>query len=308
MSKSITTYTVLPKENTQRKINPDKVFTFFLYLIATILLLVVLYPIYFVVIASFSEPAEVSAGNVIWHPIGLTLAGYKQLFQYSQLWTGYKNTIIYCVLGTFFSLVMNIPTAYALSRKDLFGKKLLTVFYLIPMFFTGGLIPTYLIVRNFGLLDTRWVMVLPFSVATYYIIVARTFFNNSIPKDLWEAAQLDGCGNIQFFFQIVLPLSKAVISVIALWTAVGQWNSYFNALVYLRNPDLQPLQLFLRNILINNQSLAGMMTGKAAVEARELADLIKYALIVISSAPIMCLYPFVQKYFNQGIMIGSLKG
>ena len=174
--------------------------------------------------------------------------------------------------------------------------------------FTGGLIPTYLIVKDFGLLDNFWVMVLPFSVITYYIIVARTFFNNSIPGDLWEAAQIDGCGNLGFFFQIVIPLSKAVLAVIALWTAVGQWNSYFNALIYLRNPDLQPLQLVLRNILISNQTISSMSTGAAAVEAKQMADLIKYAIIVVSSAPIMCMYPFVQKHFNQGVMLGSLKG
>ena len=176
------------------------------------------------------------------------------------------------------------------------------------MFFTGGLIPTYMTVQSYGLLDTRLVMVLPFAVVTYYIIVARTFFSNSLPDGLWEAAQIDGCGNLRFFFQMVLPLSKAVIAVIALWTAVGQWNSYFNALIYIRSPELQPLQIILRNILIGNQTISAMSTGSAAVEAAQLADLIKYAIIVVSSAPIMCLYPFVQKYFNQGVMIGALKG
>ena len=234
--------------------------------------------------------------------------GYEKLFGYSQLWVGYKNTIIYTILGTVFSLVFNIPAAYALSRKDLFGRKLFTIFYLIPMFFTGGLIPTYLIVKQFGLLDTIWVMVVPFSVITYYIIVARTFFSNSIPGDLWEAAQIDGCGNLNFFFRIVLPLSKAVISVVALWTAVGQWNSYFNALIYIRDTELVPLQRVLRNILISNQTISAMATGAAAIEAKQEADFIKYVIIVVSSAPIMCMYPFVQKYFNQGVMLGSVKG
>lgn len=205
-------------------------------------------------------------------------------------------------------LVVNIPAAYALSRRKLYGKKLFTFFYLIPMFFTGGLIPTYMTVKDMGLLDTFWVMVIPFSVVTYYIIVGRTFFNNSMPEDLWEAAQIDGCGYIGFFFRIALPLSKAVIAVIALWAAVGQWNSYFNALIYIRGDELQPLQIILRNILISNQKISAMSTGAAAVEAKQMADLIKYAVIVVSSAPIMCLYPFVQKYFNQGVMLGSLKG
>lgn len=291
-----------------QKSKTDKIFDFFLYTISAILVIVMLYPMYFIVIASFSNPADVSAGNIVLLPKGITFKGYKQLLEYSQLWVGYKNTILYAVVGTIISLVVNVPTAYALSRKDLCGRKVFTIFYLIPMFFTGGLIPTYLIVKDFGLLDNFWVMVLPFSVITYYIIVARTFFNNSIPGDLWEAAQIDGCGNLGFFFQIVLPLSKAVLAVIALWTAVGQWNSYFNALIYLRSPELQPLQLVLRNILISNQTISSMSTGAAAVEAKQMADLIKYAIIVVSSAPIMCMYPFVQKYFNQGVMLGSLKG
>ena len=291
-----------------QKSRTDKIFDFFLYTISTIIVIVMLYPMYFIVIASFSNPADVSAGNIVLLPKGITFKGYQKLLEYSQLWVGYKNTILYAALGTVISLVVNVPTAYALSRKDLGGRKLFTVFYLIPMFFTGGLIPTYLIVKDFGLLDNFWVMVLPFSVITYYIIVARTFFNNSIPGDLWEAAQIDGCGNLGFFFQIVIPLSKAVLAVIALWTAVGQWNSYFNALIYLRNPDLQPLQLVLRNILISNQTISSMSTGAAAVEAKQMADLIKYAIIVVSSAPIMCMYPFVQKHFNQGVMLGSLKG
>lgn len=291
-----------------KKSRNDKIFDFFLYLIGFILIIIMLYPMYFILIASISNPADVSAGNIMFLPKGINFKGYRKLGEYTQLWVGYKNTILYAVFGTIFSLVLNIPAAYALSRKDLWGRKLLTIFYLVPMFFTGGLIPTYLIIKDFGLLDNFWVMVLPFSVITYYIIVARTFFTNSIPADLWEAAQIDGCGNLSFFFKIVIPLSKAVIAVIALWTAVGQWNSYFNALIYLRSPDLQPLQLVLRNILINNQTISAMATGAAAVEAKQMADLIKYAVIVISSAPIMCMYPFVQKHFNQGVMLGSLKG
>ncbi len=291
-----------------QKSGADQIFDFFLYAVSAVIVIIMLYPMYFIVIASFSNPADVSAGNVILFPRGITFKGYRKLLEYSQLWVGYKNTILYAAVGTVISLVVNVPAAYALSRKDLCARKALTVFYLIPMFFTGGLIPTYLIVKDFGLLDTFWVMVLPFSVITYYIIVARTFFNNSIPGDLWEAAQIDGCGNLGFFFQIVLPLSKAVLAVIALWTAVGQWNSYFNALIYLRSAELQPLQLVLRNILISNQTIGSMATGAAAVEAKQMADLIKYAIIVVSSAPIMCMYPFVQKYFNQGVMLGSLKG
>ncbi|MBQ5755693.1 MAG: carbohydrate ABC transporter permease, partial [Erysipelotrichaceae bacterium] len=219
-----------------------------------------------------------------------------------------RNTIAYTVLGTLMILAVNLPAAYALSRKDLVGRRLINLFFIIPMFFGGGLIPTYMIVKNFGLVDNFWVMIIPFSVITYYIIVARTFFTNSLPDGIWEAAQIDGCGNLRFFFSFVLPLSKAIIAVIALWAAVGIWNQYFNALIYIRSENLQPLQIILRSILINNQNMASMTTGSAAQEARELAELIKYAVIVVSSAPIMCMYPFVQKYFNQGVMIGAMKG
>lgn len=296
------------RTNKVKKSKEDKIFDFILYGIAAILIVVALYPMYFIVIASVSNPNLVSNGEILFLPKGINFKAYEQLASYSQLWTGYKNTIFYVIVGTIFTLVVNIPAAYALSRKKLYGRKALTIFYLIPMFFTGGLIPTYLAVQQFHLLDTFWVMVLPFSVVTYYIIVGRTFFANSIPEELWEAAQLDGCGYMGFFFRIVLPLSKAVIAVIALWAAVGQWNSYFNALIYLRNPELQPLQIILRNILISNQTISSMTTGAAAAEAKQMADLIKYAVIVVSSAPIMCLYPFVQKHFNQGVMLGSLKG
>lgn len=296
------------KTNKVKKSKEDKIFDFILYGIATILIVIALYPMYFIVIASISNPNLVSNGEILFLPKGINFKAYEQLASYSQLWTGYKNTILYVIFGTIFTLVVNIPAAYALSRRKLYGRKALTIFYLIPMFFTGGLIPTYLAVQQFHLLDTFWVMVLPFSVVTYYIIVGRTFFANSIPEELWEAAQLDGCGYMGFFFRIVLPLSKAVIAVIALWAAVGQWNSYFNALIYLRDPELQPLQIILRNILISNQTISSMTTGAAAAEAKQMADLIKYAVIVVSSAPIMCLYPFVQKHFNQGVMLGSLKG
>lgn len=291
-----------------KKSRQDKIFDFFLYIVIITIAFIMLYPMYFIVIASISNPAEVSAGNIMFLPKGINFKGYQKLAEYSQLWVGYRNTILYTALSTIISLCVNIPAAYVLSKKDLFGRKALTIFYLIPMFFTGGLIPTYLIMKDFQLLDTMWVMILPFSVITYYIIVARTFFQNSLPQDLWEAAQMDGCGNLNFFFRMVLPLSKAVIAVVALWTAVGQWNSYFNALIYLRSPELQPLQLVLRNILISNQMISSMTTGSAAVEAKQMADLIKYAVIVVSSAPIMCMYPLVQKHFNQGVMLGSLKG
>ena len=286
----------------------DQIFMFFLYLVTGILTVVALYPMYFIIIASISNPSEVAAGNVVLFPVQPTFQAYQKLMDYSSIWVGYRNTIIYTLLGTAMILAVNLPAAYALSRKDLVGRRLINLFFIFPMYFGGGLIPTYMIVRDFGLVDNFWVMIIPFSVITYYIIVARTFFSNSLPDGIWEAAQVDGCGNLRFFFSFVLPLSKAIIAVIALWAAVGIWNQYMTALIYLRSDDLQPLQIILRSILINNQSMASMTTGSAAQEAQQLADLIKYAVIVVSSLPVMMIYPFVQKYFNQGVMIGAVKG
>lgn len=291
----------------KKALSGDKIVNVIFYIIAIVMILLIIYPLWFVVIASFSNPADVANGEVWLWPKQWDLSGYIELFKQKQLWTSYRNTILYTLVGTLIALAVNIPAGYAMSRKDLVGKKWINVFYLIPMFVSGGLIPTYFVVKSFGLLNSFWVMVLPFSVSTYNIIVARTFFKSSLPESLWEAAQIDGCGTIQYFFQFALPLSKAVLAVIGLWTAVGLWNSWFNALIYIQDESLQPLQLLLRRILISNQSLLGAATGTMAQELRQLSDMMKYASIVISTLPIMCLYPFLQKYFNQGVMIGAVK-
>lgn len=295
--------------NRVRRLRSDFIFDCVMYGLAALLVIVALYPMYFIVIASISDPNLVARGDILLLPRGITLAGYRHLFSMSNLWTGYGNTILYTLVGTMIMLGVNIPVAYVLSRKDLVGRRLFTLFFIFPMFFGGGLIPTFIILNNwFHMLDTFWVMVLPFSVIAYYIIVARTFFTTSLPQELWDAAQIDGCGNLRYFFTLVLPLSKAIIAVIALWAAVGHWNSYFNAMIYLRSPERYPLQLVMRNILINNEMAAAAMTGSAAAEVNRQANLIKYGAIVVSSLPIMTMYPFVQKYFNQGVMIGALKG
>ena len=286
----------------------DIAFNIFLYALSGIILLAIAYPLYFIIIASFSNPSEVANGNVWLWPSQFTLDGYKELLRHDDIWTGYLNTILYTLVGTLIGLFVNISAAYALSRRDLVGRRLITFFFIFTMFFNGGLIPTYFTIRDFHLYDTFWVMVLPFSVAVYNMIVARTFFDSSLPKELLDAAQIDGCGNLRFFFSIALPLSKAVIAVIALDIAVAQWNSYFNALVYIRSENLKPLQLVVRNILITNQSLVGAGDGLAAQEAMRLSNLMKYAVIIITTVPIMCVYPFVQKYFSQGVMIGAIKG
>ena len=296
------------KQNRIRRPKGDLAFDITVYAICIIILLIVLYPMYFVIIASISDPNAVNLGQVDFYPIGFNLKGYETLLQYEELWIGYRNTIFYAVVGTLFALIANLTAGYALSRTDMFGYKIINVFYLIPMFFGGGLIPSYLNIKNLGLYDTVWSIVIPGAVSIYNIIIARTFFKTSIPHELWEAAQIDGLGSMGYFTRIVLPLSKAIIAVMALWSIVGHWNSYFTAMLYLRNDDLQPLQLVIRSILINSQTASTMLTGTAANEAREMAELVKYSVIVISSLPVMCIYPFVQKHFNKGVMIGSLKG
>ena len=286
----------------------DLAFNIALYTICILILLVVLYPLYFIVIASFSNPTEVANGKVWLWPSQFTLEGYQEILKHQDIWLGYKNTILYTVVGTAIGLLVNIPAAYALSRKDLVGRKVITFFFIFTMFFNGGLIPTYFTIRDFNLYNTFWVMVLPFSVVVYHIIIARTFFDTSLPDSLFDAAQIDGCSNLRFFFQMALPLSKAVIAVIALYTAVAQWNAYFNALVYIKDDALKPLQLIIRNILIANQAMAGTGDGLAAQEARRLSELMKYAVIIVTTVPVMCIYPFVQKYFSKGVMIGAIKG
>ncbi len=286
----------------------DLAFQIIIYVVAALMILAIIYPLWFIIIASFSNPADVANGEVWFWPRQWTFKGYNALFEQPIIWRSYLNTILYTAIGTLFGLLVNIPAGYALSRKDLSGRKWLNVFYVIPMFISGGLVPIYLTVKSVGLVNNFWVMIIPFAVSPYNIIVARTFFQSSIPDSLWEAAQLDGSGTFRYFARIVLPLSKAVLAVIGLWTAVGIWNQWFNALIYLQNENLQPLQLILRRILISNQQLAGNTTGQLAAELQQLSDMMKYASIVISTLPIMALYPFLQKYFNQGVMLGSVKG
>lgn len=291
-----------------KKSGGEKVFHFILYLLSGVILLIVVYPLWFVVIASFSDPSAVASGKVWLWPQGFTLDGYRELLRHDEIWIGYWNTILYTIVGTLIGVAVNVLAAYALSRKDLVGRRFISLMFIFTMFFNGGLVPTFLTIKDFHLYNTFWVMVLPFSVSVYNIIVARTFFENSIPSDLNDAAKIDGCGNLRYFFSIVMPLSKAVLAVIGLWTAVGMWNSYFNALVYLKDADRYPLQLVLRNILITNNLQMTFGSGEAMQIALRLSNLMRYSVIIVSTLPIMCLYPFAQKYFNKGVMIGAVKG
>ena len=294
------------KSSKVKIISGDRVFDLVVYTLAFFMVLLIAYPLWFVILASFSSASDISRGEVWIWPKEWLLDGYRELINQKDVWTGYRNTIFYTITGTLFSTSVNVSAGFALSRKELLGRKWISIFYLIPMFVSGGLIPTFLVVKQFGFVDSFWVMIIPFAVSCYNIIVSRTFFSNSLPDGLWEAAQIDGCGTLRSFFRIALPLSKAILAVNALWPAVWLWNSWFNALIYLNTESLQPLQLALRRILIINATGAGTV-GQEAIEMRNKADMMRYGAIVISTLPIMCLYPFLQKYFNQGVMIGSLK-
>jgi putative aldouronate transport system permease protein len=285
----------------------DKLFDAVVLLISVILLFIIAYPLWFVVIASFSDPYMVGLGKVWLWPSGFTLMGYERTFSDSRIWIGYRNTILYTILGTCTSLLFTIPAAYSLSRKDLLGRNIIMVYFVFTMFFSGGLIPTYLTVNSFKLTNTIWVLIIPFSVSIYNLIISRTFFSANVPLELLEAAKLDGCSNTRFFVYVVLPLSKAIIAVIALYCAVGQWNQFFLSLIYVRNDNLMPLQMVLRNMLLQNQAWQDSVTDPVN-EFQHIADVMKYSLIIIATAPIMCFYPFIQKYFTKGVMIGAIKG
>ena len=259
-------------------------------------------------IASISDPVDVNAGRVILYPVRMTMDGYRRILEYKSFFTGYRNTLVYTGVGTLVNMLLTVPAAYALSRKDLVGRNFFMMMIAFTMIFSAGLIPTYLHIRDLGLIDTMWALILPGAVSTWNLIVARTFFQQSIPDDLLEAAQLDGATNAQFFAQIVLPLSKSILAVLVLFYAVGHWNTYSNALYYIISDDKRPLQLVLRSILFEN-TMGDMVEDASNLAAQQrLGDLIKYGIIIASSLPLMILYPFLQRYFIQGVMIGAVKG
>lgn len=291
----------------------DKVFDLVIFIILTLVMLVVAYPLYFVIISSFSDPIAVASGSVTLFPIGFTLEGYEKVFQEEAVLRGFINSLFYTALGVSINLLITIPTSYALSRKDFFARKWITTFYLVTMFVGGGLIPTYLIVQQTGLMDSVWALVIPGALTVYNMIVARTFFTTNIPGELLEAARLDGCGNTRFFLYIVLPLSSAIIAILTLYYGIGHWNSYFSALLYITSRNKWPLQLELRSILLQNQwvQTTNVLSAEQLAERdrlRALTEMMKYSLIIISCIPMMILYPFIQKHFVKGVMIGAVKG
>ena len=292
----------------------EKIFSVAVYAFIIILLIVTLYPLIYVISASFSNPDAVASGKMLLWPIGFNTDGYKTVFKNSYIWIGYRNTIFYTFVGTLFQLCATLPCAYALSRRDLKGRGFFLALFMFTMYFGGGLIPGYLNIKSFGMLDTPWVILLIDLVSVYNLIVARTFFANTIPWELTEASYLDGASNFQLFTKVILPLSAPITVVLALYYGVAHWNTYFNAMIYLRDKNLMPLQVFLKQILTQASISADLMLDMTPEERRvlerqaEVASRMKYCVIVVSTIPMMIIYPFLQKYFEKVIMIGSVKG
>ena len=287
----------------------DMVFQTIVCIYLVFSMLIVLYPLIYVVACSFSSSHAVTSGEVFLWPVEPTLKGYEAVFEHSLIVSGFMNTFIYTIFGTLVNVIMTTVTGFILSRKDFYGRGVITFLFTFTMLFSGGLIPTYLVVRALGSYNTRLAMMIPNAIGVWYLMLCRTFFQNNIPDELAEAAEIDGSSDIGFFLRIALPLSGPIIAVLTLFYAVGHWNSYFDALIYLKSQNLWPLQIVLRNILIQSEITAEMLSNIDLMErVQGIKDLIKFSIIVVSTTPMMIIYPFVQKYFVQGIMIGALKG
>ena len=286
----------------------DKLFYAACYLITALFMLAVLYPLVYILSASFSSADAITSGRMWLFPVDFSLVGYRYILKYDAIWLGYRNTLFYTFAGTLINVAMTITCAYGLSRSGMRGRRFFTMLFTFTMIFSGGMIPNYLLMKDLKILNTVWCMLLPGAISAYNLIVAKTFIENSIPGDLLEAARIDGCSDVRFFFSIVLPLSKAILAVLLLMYAAAHWNAYFNAFLYLTDKKLYPLQIFLRQILVQSNMSADMLDPEAMAQMQTLQQILKYAVIVVSTAPMLCLYPFVQKYFRQGVMIGSIKG
>lgn len=298
--------TAIPKKRIKESAG-DRIFIGVIYVILTLLVIVVLYPLIYIVSSSISSPAAVTSGRVWLWPVELSFKGFEELFRRGEVMTGYLNSIFYTTAGTLISVTLTIMIAYPLSRRAFFGRNALMMVITFTMIFSGGLIPTYMVVKGLDLIDTRWALLIPNAIWVWQVIIARSFFHSSIPEELLEASEIDGCSDLRFIWSVVLPLSKPIIAVLVLMYAVGQWNAYFDALIYLKSADLFPLQLILRSIIIQNNS-GSNMDAMAIVEKQQLAELLKYSLIVVATLPVLVIYPFVQRYFVQGMLVGSVKG
>ncbi len=290
----------------KRKCKEDKIFLVCNTFLAILFLVVCLYPLYFILIASFSNPGMVSGGKVWLYPRGITLAGYEMMFTKNEIWTGYGNTILYTLVGTFINLTLTVSAGYALSRRTLPFRRGINLYFLLPMFINGGLVPTYLLMNALHLVNTFTIIVLMGGVNVWNFVICRTFFENNIPEEILDAARIDGSSELNFYFRIALPLSKAILAVMILFFAVGHWNGYYNAMIYLREERRYPLQLVLRNLLLTTQ-LSAEASDSGMAQLLNLQSM-KYGVIVIASAPVLILYPFIQKYFVKGVMVGAIKG
>jgi putative aldouronate transport system permease protein len=287
----------------------DKIVTIIVYAFLGLILLAVAYPLYFVVIASISDPLLVPLGKIWIIPRGINFEGYERIFAHEEILTGYRNSLLYTAVGTLVNLAVTLTAAYSLSRSDLVGRNLIMFIFAFTMFFSGGIIPLFLIVRGLGLYDTFGAMILPVALSVWNLIIARTFFQSTIPKELLDSAKVDGCTDFRFFWSIVIPLSTAIIAVLLIFYAVGHWNRFFQALMFLRSRERFPLQLILREILIQNQFTEEMIVDDASADmAAMLGESIKYGIIIVASVPVLILYPWVQKHYVRGIMIGAIKG
>lgn len=288
--------------------NGDKWFYVISYSIVSILVIVVLYPIIYVISASFSSGNAIATGKVWLWPVEFTLDGYAAVLKYKDIWIGYRNSILYTVAGTFINVCMTMICAYPLSRKNLRGRNKIMFLFTFTMLFNGGMLPNYILISKLKMINTAWSLLLPGAISVYNMIVARTFIQSNIPDELLESSRIDGCDDIRFFFKMVLPLSKAILAVLVIWYAVGHWNSYFNAFLYLNDKNKYPLQIYLREILVLGEVQSDMIDGETESAIRNLKYLLKYSTIVVSTAPLYVIYPFIQKYFVKGVMIGSVKG
>jgi len=287
----------------------DRVYYTVVWIVVTLFMLAVLYPIIYIVSSSFSGGRSLMTGKVWLWPVEPSIAGYRNVIQYNGLMKAFGNSAFYTVVGTIYNLAMTVICAYPLSRKDLPGRGYFTFFFALTMYIGGGMIPDYLLVKNLGMLDTRWAMIIPGGMSVYNMLIMRNFFQSSIPGELLEASQMDGCSDVTYLWKIILPLSKASLAVIALFYAVGHWNSYFRAMMYIFDRDLVPLQTVLREILIENEvEISVDMDRGVMLEQETIAHQLRYALIVVSSLPMLIIYPFVQKHFVKGVMVGSIKG
>ena len=287
----------------------DKIFIILIYILLTAIMLVVFLPLVYIVSASFSDPQAVISNEVWFLPVRPTLRGYEAVFKNRNILTGFANSFFYMIVGTLVNIVMTVMCAYPLSRKEFTARNKVAMIFVFTMYFSGGLIPTYMLVNSLGLVNTRLAMIIPSAMSTYNMIICRTYFVNSIPDELYEAGQLDGCTPFKYLIKVVVPLSKPILAVLVLYYGVAKWNSYFDAMIYLKNQTLVPLQIVLRDILILNQVDYTMISDASAIASqRGLTDLLTYSTIVVASLPVLCIYPFVQKYFVKGVMIGAVKG